>query len=92
MANFFKDYQRQVQDRRAREQEQETRKKKLEDYFENLERGEAVQIYPSYDWKNGTGEKYFVMMVKNSIVLSDTREEALSAGSRYIYNMSVAIV
>lgn len=93
MANFFKDYQKQVQERRAREQEPARKDKQMQDYFDHLETGDKVQINPRYDWtEKGNGVKYFVMRTGTSLLLADTKREAVERGRGYLYSMYCAIV
>lgn len=84
MANFFKDYQAQVKEKREAE-EKAKQQPKRKDY----EQGELVMIDKSYDWtEKQTGRKYFVEWFNSSVLLADTKKQAME-GRGYLYDVSV---
>ena len=85
MANFFKDYQKEVKERKEKEEQikrEELRNKK------EYKKGQVVYISPIYD-ENYNGKKYFADTLTNGyLLLADTKKEALN-GVGHIYHNSV---
>ena len=82
MANFFKDYRKQVKEKKKAEKIGNREAEKIE-----YEVGQVVYINPLYDWHNNNGKKYFVdYLDDDSILLADTKKEAMS-GYGYIYSI-----
>lgn len=82
MANFFKEYQKEV---REKKQAKETKKKRTE-----YKVGQLVYINPIYDI-DGNGKRYFVDYLNDGcILLAETKKDALE-GYGYIYSTSAII-
>lgn len=90
MANFFKDYYKQLKEKREAEQAPEREKQRLFNYFDNLETGDKVQINPLYDHtEKQTGIKYFVARFGDSVLLADTKKQAINEHRGYLYGIEV---
>ena len=77
MANFFKDYHKQI---KAKRQAEEVAKR--DDYLV----GQVVYINPNYD-EHKNGKKYFIEYLEDTIILlADTKKEAL-CGYGHIYSV-----
>ena len=88
MANFFKDYQKQVREKREAEQAPKREKQRLFNYFDNLDYGAKVQINPLYDHtEKQTGIKYFVARFGDSVLLADTKKQAINEHRGYLYSI-----
>lgn len=97
MANFFKDYQKQVREKKQAEQERQTKAQRLIDYLDDLPQGAKVKINPLYDprrsdllytedYKN-LGIMYFTSRLSDdSVLLSTDRQEAKN-GYGHIYSI-----
>lgn len=92
MANFFKDYQKTIREKREEEKKAEmaakAKAKEYAEYFSCLNKGAKVKVNPAYA---ECGYMYFADQINdNSVLLSDDKESA-KHGYGYIYAESVVI-
>lgn len=88
MANFFKDYYKQLKEKWEEEEQAAREEQRLYDYFDNLETGDKVQINPLYDHtEKQTGIKYYVARFGDSVLLADTKKQAINEHRGYLYSI-----
>lgn len=101
MANFFKDYQKQVREKRQAEQEQaqarQTKAQRLIDYLDDLPQGAKVKINPLYDPRRSDllytedykklGIMYFASRLSDDSVLLSTDKQEAKNGYGHIYSI-----
>ena len=93
MANFFKDYQKTIREKREEEKKAEMAAKaktnEYDEYFSCLNKGAKVKVNPAYA---ECGYMYFAGQISdNSVLLSDNKENA-KHGYGYIYTKSVVML
>lgn len=89
MANFFKDYQKQVNARRQERQRTKERQKTRCEYLQNLEQGAKVKVNKAYA---ESGFLYFVSYVdKSTVLLTDNKTKA-KQGYGHLYSVHDVIV